>query len=87
MDANEMQKTELEQWSVSLGVANWGEAERIGLAKQAAKKTLGTLRYEYDSAAVADGKMTAAEMMARATTRESGPTRYQAAHCNADGPT
>jgi len=86
-NSNQMTRSELESWHVERGVFKWGESERAGLARQAAKKSLATLRYDYDAAEVAAGRMPHDEMMDRSATRETGPVRYQAAHCNADGPT
>ncbi len=86
-DSNKMTKTELERWHVEQGVAKWGEKERAGLEKQAAKKSLAALRYDYDTVEYDTGRMSYQEMIDRAAARETGPVRYQAAHCNDDGPT
>lgn len=46
-----MTRAALEAWCVEQGVAQWGEAERAGMVEVAARKSLDTLRAEYDLAA------------------------------------
>ena len=42
-----MTRAELEAQHVAAGIAKWGETEREGLARQAARKSLETLRLDH----------------------------------------
>jgi len=48
MKSTELTKEQLILEDVADGVAKWGENERAGLKKMAARKSLETLRAEYD---------------------------------------
>ena len=42
-----MTRAELEAQHVAAGITKWGETERAGLARQAARKSLDTLRLDH----------------------------------------